>query len=499
MPGAVGLPTGDGTNMAETVIVDVPADPDLRGLLAYDQPEARNWSGELALGAAIWLPVLLVVVILWILELPLLAAVTGLLGMVGHAMLRPRIALYSLAFLTGVTWLVDFGRGFFTTAKVMGVVAMLVSLPAIFRSLQASPKDPGAKWMLVFVLWALILVPLSPVPLLSLIYWVTLGLVWSLPLLFCLHLKTRSQLDVLLGAMVASAVIMSVMYFLGVGQSEAALEMESARVAVTTEIGTDKTDINEAARIMSLGLFGAMFLFVEKRGLFWKGLLVVLAMIIGLGIVLTKTRACYLFVPLSVLVGLLFQRSGDTRKRLAAVVGIALGVGAILFIGSQTGLLGRGIQERLASIFQEGTEAGGRRTFWAIYAGEFARRGGLGGGIMSVANSQSMAISAHMRAAAHNDIVQIGGDLGLVGLACFFGLFIHLFLRVRKMMMPWHQLLALTILLFLLGAGLSQTDFYRKYYGLALSIVFVTVRLDEEMRASREDQVAPEWAAASPS
>ena len=72
--------------------------------------------------------------------------------------------------------------------------------------------------------------------------------------------------------------------------------------------------------------------------------------------------------------------------------------------------------------------------------------------------------------------------LGLVGLVCFFGLHVHLFRRIRRVTEIWPQFFLLCYLIFIVLAGMTHTNFYSKYYGLTLGVIFVVLRIDEARR-----------------
>ena len=84
--------------------------------------------------------------------------------------------------------------------------------------------------------------------------------------------------------------------------------------------------------------------------------------------------------------------------------------------------------------------------------------------------------------AAHNNIIQLAGDYGIVGIVCFVGLQIHLLRRILRMRQAWHKFYVLCLLLFINFAGMTESDIHLKYFGLTLAIIFVVLRLDERLR-----------------
>ena len=104
-----------------------------------------------------------------------------------------------------------------TMPKIVGVMAAIICLPRIFAALQSPRKDPAAKWIILFIAWTLLSIPISVLPMASLLYGQMQLLVWSMPLLICLQLTKRSYVRMAVILLTIGALIDGVMYIRGEG------------------------------------------------------------------------------------------------------------------------------------------------------------------------------------------------------------------------------------------------------------------------------------------
>ncbi|HUT58394.1 MAG TPA: hypothetical protein VNA25_11170, partial [Phycisphaerae bacterium] len=315
----------------------------------YEPAPGEHQGSDVPLACMIWVPAGTGVLIALAIRQPVVGVVAVGLGTLLHMFIRPRIAIYVLIAIIGVQNLIGFIPEIFSAARAMGVIAGIISLPRILNSFSSPRKDPGAWFLVPFVVLGLITAMLSPVPAYSALLWITLASVYALPLLLGLWLDSEKRFRVGLTILVLATLVLAAFYTRGAGKEV----VESwERVRVQTAIGEEtRLDMNESARLMAVGFFTAIFLCVLSNGLWKKVLFLLAAFALFVGVVISKTRACYVALPLSVALGILLWRRGGVRKRVVVIGAGAITSIVLLLVVAEMGLLGAGIQDRLRSIF----------------------------------------------------------------------------------------------------------------------------------------------------
>jgi O-antigen ligase len=406
----------------------------------------------------------------------------GIITLVGFSdtLLRPRVCIYSLI---GAILMMQMVGGLIpgaaTGAKVVGMWVVILSIPRLLRSVDVKRIDPAFKWIAGFVILGVITFPLSPNPFYSLLNSFTLLQVYMLPAVVGVWLTCRRYRSTAIIVLVGFGVILAVQQ-IRVGSPD--VTETYRRVEAATFTAGAEVDVNEMARLMSIGVFSTIYLFLSQKGMMKKALWAFLGLVLCVAVVVSKSRACYVGIPAAVIMGILLASRAKITKRLTAVFSAMLLTVVVFFVGSQFGFMGIGTKERFESIYKTGTKAGLRDVYWRAYVLTSARRAFIPYGLSGVRFSESanrMGTTGHV---AHNDVIEILGDLGLPGLVLFLGMHVHLFRRIRRMQVPWDQMLAWMFWIFLLVGGLSQTDYIRKYYGLTVALLLVFIRLDEKYR-----------------
>lgn len=451
---------------------------------------ARRSSHGLLLASLIWVPALSIAGVLYLLDVYYPAAGAVALALVLHACIHPRTAIYGLVFLIHVDWLVGITTGL-TVGKAFGLLAAAVSLPRILSALQTGRRDPAAKWIVLFVLLPFVMLIVSSNPLYSLFSSVTLVLIYSLPLLLCVHFVERSHLRLLLIILIFGCLINTGIFFFR-GDVTSAVE-SYRRIEVGSEIGAEVADTTTFPRLNAIAIFACIFLFVTWRSTWVRVLVVLAGLAMVVGVVIMKGRAVYIALPASLVIGVLALKGAGFGRRLALIVMVVLLGAAAFLVGDAIGLWGTGIVDRFTSIFEKGTEAGSRHLIWTGYAKSFLASGLMGNGLQMTRISPAFLECFWKSKAGHNDLIHIAGDLGVVGLTLFIGLHVHLFMRIRRMRLVWHKAFALFTQVFILVCGLSQAQFWNRYYGLSLALILVFARYDERQR-----RVEPAVPAAAP-
>lgn len=440
--------------------------------------EERTDASDRTLAICIWLPAGFMFAVAALID-PRAAAMIAGTAIVLHSILRPRVAVYFLVAAVPMEWMVSVLPQVTTLPKLLGVLALLVSLPRIIRSATPGRWDASAKWMLLLVGWAGLSIAWSRYKQPGFISWQSLLTVWGMTWLICLQLDSPSRFRMALyfifgGCMISCAV----MLWSGDVHRTATT---SARIASESLVGeTLEASFNTQAREYAYGVLIALYIFITRKGAFQRTCLAAAIIILLSGIVFAKARGVWVALPLAVVGGnLLLTRAGISRRviliGLIGLLSVASGVAM-----SKFGFLGRGIEERFASIFEEGVRSGNRLEFWKAHAQAFFRTGFVGTGY-----NQMQFTAASLYHVAHNDFFSIIGELGAVGLFAFAGLHLNLFRRMMRFQDAWSKMFCLMLWLFILGAGLTGTDFDDKQYPLAVGIILAAIQLDERRRAGQ--------------
>jgi len=437
------------------------------------QIEERK-SSSLVLPVLIWIPGVLGAAVFGAFGRTEVALIFVAISCLLHIVINPRVAIYALLVSIVANQLIGFIPTLGTIARAMGIVAGIVSMPRIFQAMSSGHRDPLVKWIFLFIVWGLVVTVQSSAILYSFILWTTVLLVYSMPLVIAVQLDSRRYLKTALIFVLLVTLLLAAMLIRA--GADVAEVYERAELAAITEEAAN--DINEQARLMSFGVFVTIYLFYMARSTISKLACVAVGLLLCAGVLVSKSRACYLGVPLAVISALVISRGTMLPKKVLIVL-VVVGLIIATPLVAQTGILGSGIQERFDSIFQEGIGAGHRTQIWYGYFMTSLYTGLVGNGVGGTRISPYRTQYDTSRLIAHNDALTILGDMGVLGLSLFVGMFVCLFRRVWKLSNKRDQSFGLMILVFMIAAGITQTDFYRKYYGLALSVVVVVIRLSE--------------------
>ncbi len=463
------------SNVATMPVFDVNGHPYISGYIQ------RPAASSVLIGIAIWIPSIFLCAILFLSGLERLAVLALGLGFAIHSLLANRVAVYVLLMGIFADHIVGSGVARFQMGKMVGVWLLLLSIPKILRAVSSPHYDRSAKWIVLFVVICLLTIPLSPSIPHAVIFTISVVLIYSMVLLICLHLTHIKYFNTAVLSVIGMGLVFGIQFiFTGAAEEIAKWEQTTIRSVV----GESGFDINEVARLMSLSAIACIYMFFLVKGMVKKSIFVAVGMIICIGIVITKSRASYVFLPITIVLAAWLSRHVKMHMRLW-ITGLAtFFVVVIFFLGGKVGFAGAGVQQRIESIFsrERGSAQGLRSRLRAGYAEMALRRGFMGYGLKGVAMSRA----AHEKGIvwdAHNDLFDITANLGIIGLVAFLGLHGSLFLRIRRMRDPRQSFLALMIWLFILLAGLTETDYQRKYYAAALGMIIALLRLSEQQES----------------
>jgi O-antigen ligase len=440
--------------------------------LGYEQ--VSNGSGRILISASIWVVTILAAAVLAWLGQPVIGMViAGVVALI-HGCINPRVALYILLFILPIDWMVGVIPGVTTMVKLIAAWVLVVSVPGLLRAAGSGRWDPIIKWMVLLLLWAGVSCLWARYKIAGLLFWQTMVLIWGMSLLICFHLKSRAILQMGLIFLITGCLLSNTLLIAtgDVYRFEATYIRPELRAIVGAAEAVG--ELNITPRYFSLAIFASVFFIITLKGIIKKLLFVFVIIFLSIGIILGKGRAVYVAMPAALVGSVLLLKGGGVSKRALLMIMLGLLVGATALVVAKLGLFGPAIRERFESIFEAGIYAGQRIHMWKAHIEAFIETGFRG-----VGPNQMMYTAKSLYLQAHNDVLAIMGELGIVGLAAFMGLHICLFRRIIRLTDQWTKMFCLMIWCFIILAGMTQNDYYRKYYGLAVGLILAAIRIGE--------------------
>lgn len=393
------------------------------------------------------------------------------------SLIQHRVALYALIMTLPIEWMVVVLPNISSVGKVLGLWALLLSVPLLVNR-TASRWDPCAKWIVALVLWSAIGSIWAIVPLYTLTVTQSIALNYGLPFLIVVHLQTRRTIRTAL-ILVAGSCLISALAVLWINDVAVAAE-SGERAATQALVGDSLPDANGPSRHLALGVITCLYLLLSSRRTFFRFACVAAIMPMAAAILMLKGRAVYLSLPAALVGGVVMLRGVNLQKRLLLLfLVLILGVVAAYALMSM-GILGTGIQERFESIFEEGASAGSRRMLWMAHFNAFISTGFRGAAMGSMHFTAES--NYHV---AHNDLMNIIGELGIVGLVCFVAFHVTLVRRVRRMDDVQAKMYSLMAWLLIVLCGMTENDWYYRHYTMTLGFILALVHISEAQQASR--------------
>lgn len=443
-------------------------------------PDAQEApTGRVAMGLMIWIPAILAALTLLVIGQAVPAILVAGGALLLHSLFVPRVAVYALIASLPVEWMVAVLPGITTGTKILGLLAMLLSLMRIATVAIPTNWDRSGKWMIGLIAWSYVTIIWCVYPSLAFKSAVSLTLTWGIPVLICVHFRTTKDIHWLIRVYVLANIATCLMVFargdlLSVTESAARAEFNAI---VGGEDSGHSLNVNSVARSFATSAIMCTYLFIVNRNLLVRILIAGAIAILGVGIILTKARAVYLSLPLAMVGTIVLLGGAGVVKRviLGGVIGI-LG-GSAGFVLMKLGLLGEGVVQRFESIFEEGFEAGSRDLFWTEHLTQFVNTGFIGRGY-----AQAAVLPEFSYHVAHNDWISIAGTLGIIGLVCFFMFHLTLILRIRHIGNLWTKMFCLMAWCFLMCAALTQDDYVHKHYTVVIGFMIALIGADQRER-----------------
>ena len=428
------------------------------------------------LAMLIWVPALATAILLILVGQTIGGILVAGLALMVHTMFRPHIAVYALIAAIPLEWLVSLLPGVATLTKLLGLFALLVTLPRLITATLPTHWDRSGRWMLLLILWALVSCFWAPVPMTGLRAWQSFALRWGIAVLICLQLPTAKRQRMGMLIFVGACALASLAFI--ASYDARTIASGSSRENLTNLVGQEVEEsgsLNLQSRYTAVGVACALFLMLSGRRGLGRFLLLGAIPLLAIAVVLLKGRAVYLGLPFSLLAGVMFLRGAGVGRRTLLLTLIIVAGGLSALTVTRLGFFGEGIVERFASISETGLEAGGRLDKWRTHALAFAHSYGLGVGN----NQMTTGLVEGSYMVAHNDWFSIAGELGLIGLTLFASFHFSLYLRIRGLQRAWPKAFCLVVWFLMLFTGLTEDDYVTKYYALGTGLVIAMLRAEE--------------------
>lgn len=356
----------------------------------------------------------------------------------------------------------------FTISKAMGIAVAASFLLHAFgeRLIVTGPLKLAA----VLIVWALASSLWSMLPVYTLAICLTFILNAALIVIVLNSVKDTRSLYVVLCGLALGALVTSCLFIAGYQRSSSQYVIERERLH-------EETNMLVGALAIGMGFMATCFTFFQ-RGTFKKIIAVGLLGLLFMAMVITQSRMpTFAAISSPVIALILVSKSQHRFKYLTiALIGSAaayLAIGAVL----ASDLLTIAERER---VFSHGFEDSGRLKFWEMGLHAFVQRPLHGYG----ANNFWLIPGNPTGRSAHNTVVALAVDLGLIGLGLVVAIFLALYRQVRSLSDIRLKWLGLTMLLYPLMTGITVTNYFKRevWYSLAIASVAVTIGKRQEQQ-----------------
>ncbi|MDM8006729.1 MAG: O-antigen ligase family protein [Phycisphaerae bacterium] len=359
----------------------------------------------------------------------------------------------------------------FSLSKAMGIIVAASFLLHAFseRLIVTAPLKLAA----VLIAWALASSLWSMMPFYTALVCVTFVLNATLILIVLNSVKDARSLYAVLGGFILGAFLASCMV---VAQFQQPLRQS----AVIREGLHEETNPLVLAMAIGMGFMATSFTFFRK-GTLKKIIAVALLGLLFIAMVRTQSRMPTVAAISAPVIALILVSKSQHRFKylMIAIVGGLVAYFAVRMVLSSGLFLSAAEKER---VFSQGFEESGRLAFWKMGLQAFLRRPLHGYG----ANNFEMIPGNPTGRSAHNNVVSLAVDLGLVGLGLAAAIFLALYRQVRSLSDIRLKWLGLTMLLYPLMTGITVTNYIKRefWYSLAIAMAAVAIGKRQEERSS---------------
>ncbi len=244
---------------------------------------------------------------------------------------------------------------------------------------------------------------------------------------------------------------------------------------------------NDFGRMIGFGLLCGLWLLFDDLGRWMRGLVLLSFPINLIGLVLSKGRGAWLAFLLALVV--VFVRIRKTARVWgAAMLVIALGVGTGV-AGVQLGYFDDTLTERFDETVEGKDPTAQRLDIWKVGFALVRDNPVAGVGFNNFhvrfndyLHEVRTEVFPGFNKDPHNIFLSVLGETGIVGFTMFVGLFWIILKWIRRAGKSWDGAIALAFIVFTVFAGMSGTDYIRKWFWISLVAALILARRQAHAR-----------------
>jgi O-antigen ligase len=355
-----------------------------------------------------------------------------------------------------------FAVGGITPTRLIGVAVLLSFLPRmVSRNMTKCFQSRALRWMFALVLWGILILPLADSPLAGMIVLSTELQIAIMALLIASIPRNVKQFRFLCMSLVFGTAMLALYSCVSGAET-----LYKAKYGDRLSLGGNP---NALGIFLGTSLFVAACLWPLTRK-FMKIALLGMGFLIVAAIGLTQSRSTWLAVALGSLFGPIVSRRTSFKIRmLALTVVLLVAASGFMLVASDTfGATGRLIAARFRTSNVGEMSEGRLEWIWPKYINVLKSNLLIGGG-----PGKTM----YDGPSAHNDIIEVGAQKGLIGIALFLGMFYVAYRECSRNTNEWMRVASIMLIIYVLASGIGHTTAVMKSFGLAFGVIGAMVNL----------------------
>jgi O-antigen ligase len=408
-------------------------------------------------------------------ERTVLIALPFLLPLLLVAFLHPIVALAAMLIFVPLEGLASLMPGTFTLPRLLGFLAFACFAANTFVTHKPIRNEASANWFGLLVVWMFFTS-----------FWAhdraaTYQLTVVMVQLYLLYILCENLLDT------PGKLRLGVAAYLGGAAISSLLAMQnfvSANYATSTlsrVSSIEDMNPNDFGRMVGIGLLLSLWLLFDSSSKWLRAAVLGIFPILLVALVLSKGRGAWLGFLVAVL--LVFLRVRKTVQVWAAaglIVILTVGTG---IAGYQLGYFDDTLNERWAETVDSDDPTSTRVDIWRV--GWVMAKDNIIVGVgfnnfktrfNDYLHQVHTSVFPGFNKDAHNIFLSMFAETGLVGITMFGAIFFVVLRTIYRAGRNWDATIALALVAFSLIAGLSGTDYIRKYFWISIVVGILLAR-----------------------